>query len=201
MGYVVVGVVVMSSGVTGNKAELATKLGISLPTLSGWMLRYPEFPVLSKGSNGKSYVFDFPTVFDFLRARQDEQARSRAEKDDALAQLRLPFDLPGIEPAPAKTTAKEEFDALRLRKFQREEAAASGALVPAAEILAGLTAVLSRLSRDGHAFIRQIAREQSWPDPYTRQLEARFGDLQRAAVKDLSEQLASEAVTPAHAYG
>lgn len=186
----------MSSVVTGNKAELAAKLGVSLPTLSGWILRYPDFPVLSRGSNGRSYVFDFPVVFGYLRDRQQEQARSKAERDEALAQLKLPFDVPGADAPPAvkQMSAKEEIEVWRLRKLQREEAEAAGRLIPIAETQAALAAVLGRLNRDVHAFIRQVAREQSWPDSYARTLEARFGDLQRAAVRDLKEQLGAASI-------
>lgn len=192
----------MPEPVIGNKAELASRLSISLPTLSSWLLKYPDFPIASRGSNGRSYAFDFAQVFDFLRARQEEQDRSKAEKDEALAQLRLPFDLPGMDlPAGPKASAKDELDAWRLRKMQREEMEASGQLVPATEMLAKIEAVLSRINRDAYGFIRQLGKEQSWSDAYIRSLEARFGDLQRAAVKELTIELAAPDPGVARAYG
>lgn len=180
--------------VTGNKAELAAALRVSLPTLSAWMMRYrPEFPVQSTGANGRSYVFDFQAVFDFLRARQAEQDDVKAERDEQLAQLRLPFDVPGADlPAVAKPSIADEIKALQLRRLQREEAEKSGALVPAEQIGAALSGVLARLSRDTRAFIGQIAREQNWPSSYAQAVQARYADTQRAAVKDLKAQFAAD---------
>lgn len=188
--------------VTGNKAELARALRCSLPTLSAWMMRYrPEFPIAETGSNGRSYVFDFDAVFDFLRTKQEEQTKAGAERDEQLAQLRLPFDVPGVEATPARPTIKDEIAAMTLRRLQREEAEKSGKLVPAEEMGAAMSAVLGRLSRDSKAFIGQVAREQNWPISYARSIEARFGDVQRAAVKDLSAQFAGESADDARNYG
>lgn len=180
--------------VTGNKAELAAKLGISLPTLSAWMMRYrPEFPVQSTGANGRSYVFDFDAVFEFLRVRREEQDKAGAERDEQLAQLRLPFDVPGADlPVSVKPSIADEIKALQLRKLQREEAERSGALVPAEQIGAALASVLGRLSRDTRAFLQQLGREQNWPTSYTQSILARYADTQRAAVKDLQAQFTAE---------
>ena len=192
----------MTATVTGNKAELALRLGISLPTLTGWMQRYPEFPIASRGSNGRSYAFDFAAVFEFLRSRQEEQSQAKAERDEALAQLRLPFDLPNVEPPPKTASPKEELDAWRLRKFQREEMEKAGKLIPTDIVLPAITGVLARLNRDAHSFLRQLARENNWPDPYTRTVEARLGDIQRAGVKDLIDQFGGTADDgPAYAVG
>lgn len=178
------------SSVVVNKQELAHWLGVSLPTLGRWMLKYgAEFPILERGSNGRDYQFDASAVSAFLRAKQQEQAASKAEQDEQLSQLRLPFDLPGIEPPPKATSAKEEIEAWKLRKMQREEAEAAGKLVPAAPVADGLRALLARISRDQHAFIRQLGRELSWPDPFVRQVERRMAEQQRATVAALREQL------------
>lgn len=182
------------AAVTGNKVELAAALGCSLPTLSAWMMRYrPDFPVASKGTNGRSYVFDFKQVFDFLRIKQEENAAVKAERDEQLAQLRLPFDVPGADlPVQAGPNLGDQIKALQIRKLQREEAERSGALVPAEQIGAALAGVLARLSRDTRAFLQQIAREQDWPTSYAQAVQARYADTQRAAVKDLKAQFADE---------
>ena len=184
--------------VTGNKSELATALGVSLPTLSGWMIRYrPDFPVIASGSHGRSYVFDFQAVFDFLREKQQEQRDSKAEADEQLAQLRLPFDLPGVEAQPQKSTTKEELLAWELRKRQRQEAEAAGQLVSAAAVRDAVTAMLGRISRDTHALIRQLGREQNWPDALTRSVEKRLADQQRATVAALRSTLGAAPDTEA----
>ena len=179
---------------TVNKQRLADWLGVSLPTLSKWLLKYgAEFPVVERGSNGRDYAFDPAAVSAFLRAKQEEQAATkaatRAAIDEQLAQLRLPFDLPGVEPPPKATSPKDELIAWELRKRQRLEAEAAGQLVPAAAVRAAIAAMLGRISRDTHAFIRQLGREQGWPDALTRSIEKRLADQQRATVAALRADL------------
>ncbi len=84
--------------VTGNKTQLAHRLGISKSTLSSWILRYgADFPVQERGTNGRDYVFDFEEVFDFLRAKREEESKRKRARDEQLAQLRLPFAVPGLD--------------------------------------------------------------------------------------------------------
>ena len=179
---------------TVNKQRLANWLGVSLPTLSKWLLKYgPDFPVLRSGSNGRDYAFDPAAVAAFLRAKQDEQAAeklaTRAAVDEQLAQLRLPFDLPGVEPPPKATSTKDELLAWELRKRQRQEAEAAGQLVPAAAMRTAIQALLGRLSRDAHAFVRQVGREQAWPASVTLAMEKRLADQQRATIDALRTEL------------
>ena len=174
------------SGASVNKAELAHLLRVSLPTLTRWILKYgPDFPVTERGTNGRDYVFDPGTVIEFLRARQEEQTRSLEEKDQQLAQLRLSIDIPGVE-APPRGSAKDELDAWRLRRIQREEAVAARALVPAAAVRDAFRTAFTRLSRDSQAFVRQLGREQRWPDPYIREIEKRLAEQQRTSVAALA---------------
>ena len=179
-----------------NKTELATWLSISLPTLSRWLVRYgAEFPVLERGTNGKDYRFDPALVSEFLRAKQDEQERSKAEKDEQLAQLKLPFDLPGAEAPPKGASIRDELEAWKLRKVQREEAERSGLLVPSAQISEAIASTLARLSRDIHAFLRQLGREQNWPDAMIRETERRLTEIQHSSVKEMDTILRADAAS------
>lgn len=177
----------MTQAVTGNKAELANHLGITLPTLTRWIFRYgAEFPIKERGSNGRDYVFDFAAVFDFLSARRDEQKQAAAEKDEQLAQLRLPFDVPGApEPVSAAANLKQEIMDWQLRGLKRQEAEKAKALVPAEPAEAYFLMVLGRISKDTHAFLRQLGRKNSWPLSYTQQVCDEYADLQRVMKKDL----------------
>jgi phage terminase Nu1 subunit (DNA packaging protein) len=175
-----------------NKAELAHRLGVSLPTLSRWLTKYDrDFPVVERGTNGASYKFDAAAVFAFLRARQEEQLQATAERDEQLSQLKLPFEIPGAEAAP-KSSAKDEIEAWKLRRIQREEAERAGQLVPVAQVSDALQTTFARLSRDMHAFVRQIGREQQWPDGYMRAVEARLAQQQRASVAEIQALLATD---------
>ena len=95
---------------------------------------------------------------------------------------RLPFDLPGAEPPPKATSTKDELLAWELRKRQRQEAEAAGQLVPVAAMKSEVMALLGDISRETHAFIRQIGREQGWPSAVTQAMEKRLADQQRATV-------------------
>ena len=171
------------SDVVVNKVRLAHWLGVSLPTLSKWLLKYgPEFPVLERGANGKDYQFDPAAVAEFLRLKQEEQSASKAAADEQLAQLRLPFDLPGAEPPPKATSTKDELLAWELRKRQRQEAEAAGQLVPVAAMRSEVMALLGDISRETHAFIRQLGREHHWPPAVIAATEKRLADQQRATV-------------------
>ena len=179
------------SSPTVNKAQLAHWLGVSLPTLGRWMLRYgADFPVIERGTNGRDYAFDPQAVALFLQARRDEQAQATGERDEQLAQLRLALDLPTAEPPPKAATTKDEIEAWKLRRLMREEAERAQQLVPADGVADALRAALARLSRDMHAFVRQIGREQNWPDAYVRAVESRLADQQRASVASLRTILA-----------
>jgi phage terminase Nu1 subunit (DNA packaging protein) len=181
-----------ASGPVLNKAELAHALKVSLPTLSRWQLRYADFPVLERGTNGRDYKFDAAAVFAFLRARQEEQEAANAEKDEQLSQLLLPFEI-AAETAPAsRLSPKEELEALKLAEKKLEIAVRAGQLVAVAEVANAVETVLRRLSSDMHAFLRQVGREQQWPDGYMRAVDARLTERQRASVKDLEAILGGE---------
>ncbi len=173
-----------------NKAEMAKKLGISLPTLTAWMDRYPEFPVRDRGTNGRNYRFAAEDVFEFLSERKAEEAAREGARDEALAQLQLPMELLPRENLP-KSTVKDEIDAWRLRKIQREEAVAAGTLVSAEDVRQALRSGLTRLNRGTVAFVRQLGREHNWPDSYMTKVEERLAEVQRASVAELQEAAAA----------
>lgn len=53
-----------------NKRELAHRLGISVPTLDQLLLRNPDFPVLTRGGNGRQWQFDGDAVAAFTEAKR-----------------------------------------------------------------------------------------------------------------------------------
>lgn len=175
-----------------NKMQLAHILAVSLPTLSRWLLKYgADFPMVERGTNGRGYLFEPGETVAFLRAEQAKEMAKREHRDQELAQLRLDLDLPGVEPPPRASSAKDQIEAWKLRRLQREEAEAAGALVSASAVRDATMAALGRLSRDAHAFLRQIGHEQRWPEPYTRDVLRRFGEQQRATVAALQASVAS----------
>lgn len=180
-------------GLSVNKDQLAGRLQVSLPTLTRWIVRFgQDFPVIERGGLGKAWLFDPAAVFDFLRERQAAQLADQAQRDEELSQLKLPFDVP-VENAPAgKLSVKDELEAWKLRKVQREEAERAGQLVPAAQVADALAGVFARLSRDMHAFVRQIGREDHWPESRARDVERRLADMQHGTVAELDAMLSGQ---------
>ncbi|MBV1835642.1 terminase small subunit [Acetobacter estunensis] len=172
-----------------NKRELSRRLKVSLPTLTAWMERWPEFPVAQRGTNGSSYRFDVEAVFAFLSERREEEAQQKAGRDEQLMALQLSFG--DLFPAPdpvsdnrRRLSTKEEIDLWKLRDLKRKEAERSGQLVIAAEVEQLFQAALARLNRDATSFIRRLGQQERWSDAQMRSIEARFADMQRQSVRD-----------------
>lgn len=168
--------------------ELALQLDVSRQTLSVWLDRWRDFPIVSRGTNGQKYAFDAAAVFDFLRAKKAEQAAASTARDEALAQLAFPFDLDGEDgaaPAPG-VSIKDQIEAVRLRRLQREEAMASGVLVHAADVADTLAACFAQLNRALHAAVRRIGQNHNLPDAVTRSMDAEVTEAQRVFVREAS---------------
>ena len=177
--------------VTVNKRELALRLRISLPTLTAWIDRWPDFPVEQRGALGSSWRFVFADVAGFLAGKKAEEAAGRSERDEQLAHLQLSFDelMPPSPDRPLKLTVKEELEAWKLREMKRKEAERCGQLLVASEVRELMAAAFARLSRDTSAFVRQICREGGMPDPVIRAIEQRLAQQQRDSVAELTRQL------------
>lgn len=173
-----------SEPVIVNKAELAKRLGVSLPTIAALIDRYTDFPIVQKGTNGTPWRFDLAAVIAYVQAKRESEQASRAARDEQLAQLVLPIELAPAE-KPAGLSIKDQLDAARLRETLRKEAIANGDLVPAAEMQDAVTTLLATLNRGLHQFLGQLAREQSWPDPVLAAARARLAELQETLVTDL----------------
>ncbi|GBQ52226.1 terminase small subunit [Komagataeibacter sucrofermentans] len=179
-----------------NKRELAKRLRVSLPTLTNWIDRWEDFPVVSRGGNGVSWAFSLEEVFAFLADRREEEAQSKAGRDQQLLDLQLSFDAllpPDPQPAPgSRMSVKEQIDAWKLRDLKRKEAERCGTLVIAADVQEMFTSAVARLSRDIAVYIRQTGREQGWPDAMIRQAEAKLADMQRKSVTDALRALETD---------
>jgi len=185
--------------VTLNKAEMAKRLKVSLPTLTNWLDRWPDFPFVDRGTNGKSWRFDPHAVFDFLAERQEEEQRKSAGRDEQLERLQLQFDElfePEEQPRSLGTvSAKEQIDIWRLRELKRREAERCGKLVVAEQLQDMFSSAFATLSRDTGVFLRRLAREQDWPDAVLRKAEADLADVQRKSVTAVLDTLKQEADT------
>ena len=180
-----------------NKRELARHLGVSLPTIGALIDRYPDFPIVERGTNGVEWQFDLAAVATFVKATRDAEAASKAARDEQLAQLILPLDLQPQPPEQPALSFKDQLAAADLRAKLRKEAIEAGDLVRAAEIEDAYTTLMAAWRSRLREFVRQIGREQAWPDEVVRQYEARLADLQENLVDQAPALLAT--VQPADA--
>jgi len=182
--------VLSSEQVTGSKKDLAKALGTSTVTLDRWLERFgDEVPCLQRGTNGLAYRFDLPATVAFFQDKRDEEARRQADRDQALAQLALPF-LDAPQQAENKPISmREQREALLVGKLKREESERLGQLVPTAELRDLLGTAFARWNTAIHAAIRQIGGDFHLPDPVTRELDSRIGLAQREFVRDLRAEL------------
>lgn len=173
-----------------NKRDLAHRLGVSVPSVSAWLLRYgAAFPVVERGARGMAWRFDLDAVRAFLAARQAEEAAAEARLGAQLAGLPAPAGLPGQD-APAPSPVREQLDAWKLRRLQREEAERTGALIPAETVRRAAEEAFGRLGRTTRAFFQQIGREQRWPEPLLRERERQLIEVMRASIAALRVELA-----------
>ena len=173
-----------------TKRELVHLLKISRPTLDVWIDRWPEFPIEEKGSHGRGYKFNARKVCAFLSARKQEEADLRAERDEQLAQLILPF---GPEPPKTGTgpSLDDQIKALKLNELRMAQAVRTRALVPADEVRDLLTRVFGDIGRAMRTFIEQLAREDGWPAPIRAERARRLAELQQQYVRDAAQLLSA----------
>jgi len=146
-----------------NKRQMAAIMKISVPTLEAMISRYGSaFPVTRAGSRGVAWQFNPRAVLEFVGA---VESRNVAVGSDVAV------------PSIAVRLQQE-----RLRKLELENRQVAGQLVSAAETLDLLSTIFGDLSAALRDFIRQIAREQAWPDAILNAIESRLADLQRGFV-------------------
>lgn len=168
--------------------ELAIRLGTTRQTVTAWLDKWPDFPVHERGTNGREYKFDLAGVVTFLRARKEEEAANAAARDQALAQLTLPLDDEKPAPAPG-LSIRDQLDAQKLRKLQREDAIAEGRLVEVMPLIDHLGTAFQALHRSLHTAVRNAAREHNLPDAVARAIDGHIAETQRAFVRALPQVL------------
>lgn len=182
-----------------NKRELAAILGCSLPTVSAWIDRYPDFPVIDRGTNGKEWHFDPEAVTAYVAELKAAEARQAAEQQARIQQLGLPFTDPGdgVQPSTANYSLDDIKRIQALDKLRMER----GFLVDVSETRQAFTAAIARWSRAQRAVINQAGRDFNLPDGVTRALFDRMAEAQRQFVRDLRQDADLLSEPPADATG
>lgn len=167
-----------------NKAELAKIVGVSLPTMSSIIARYPDMPIERQGRSGEAWQFDADSVVDFLRTKRAEEAEEVASRTDLLSELRLPFD---EEPSPeaAGLTPAQQLAAVKTRMLLAKEAREAGHLVPVTDVRMALNSAVSGLSQSLDAFPARIGRRHNLPAAVVDEIAKDLDGLRVAFVRGL----------------
>jgi len=183
-----------------NKRELTKLLRVSLPTLSNWMDRWPDFPVKVPGKNGVEWQFIVADVVAFLTERREEEAARKSDRDDELLKLQLSFDLglqQEVEPVfQTRVPVKEQIELFKLNDLKLKQAERCRQLVKADDVADAFSMALAQIARECAVFVRQMGREQGWSDAQVRHAEVRFQDMQRKAVDEAMRSLEFDDAEP-----
>ncbi len=168
------------SGGTVNKTELAAILKTSLPTLDKLIREHgPAFPIVTRGTNGKSYSFDPAAVTAFLQSLEDARQAAGRAKDELMQQ----YTLPGVtDPEEARLTPGERVQLAKLREMERREKIEAGFLAEKSAVRAALFSAFATLRRDMRAAVRTSLRDANIPETVIRAVEARIDEAQRTFV-------------------
>lgn len=155
-----------ASPLIGSLGDLAAMAGMpSEPTIKRMIDADPEFPVLSRGTNGRAWEFDLQAAWQYIRSCQErEEAKARAHRE-AVAQLG--FDLLGqgalVEDVEVLTLSPQEQNAALNAEYLRTKMAEKRrTLVPVSEIAAGLSEDLVFISDFGRAFSGRCAKRATF---------------------------------------
>jgi hypothetical protein len=153
----------------GNLGDLAKMPGMpSEPTIRGLIDAHADFPIRSRGTNGRSYEFDLEEAFGFIRGLQQRDEEEARKHSEAVRQLGLQLlgedaaaaaeEKAGLSSAERRALMEEELVAIKLAEKRGElirkasvEQALGQALVKFQQRLRSLSLRLSKrvdLGRD-----------------------------------------------------
>ncbi|GBQ69693.1 phage DNA packing protein [Ameyamaea chiangmaiensis NBRC 103196] len=184
-----------ATAMTVNKRELARLLRVSLPTLTSWLDKWPEFPVVERGTNGVNWQFSVDDVVTFLSDRQAEEQARKADRDEELMKLQLTLDL-GLKSEPeslpsSRVPVKEQIDLMRLQEMKVRQAEKCRQLVKVDEFADLAGGAFAQIARESGIFVRRLCQELNCSDAQLRHAEIRFADMQRGIVEKVMRAMES----------
>lgn len=198
-----------AAALIGSLGDLANMAGMpSEPTIKRMIDADPEFPVLSRGTNGRAWEFDLKAAWQYIRECQErDEANARAHRE-AVAQLG--FDLLGegalVDDVQVLTLSPQEQNAALNAEYLRTKMAEKRrSLVPVSEIASGLAEDLVFISDFGRAFSGRCAKRATFSreqmnvidqvmDEFLSGIANRFEELKSnvAAASDVEPDTAAE---------
>jgi len=185
------GLVLLTDGVSAapvrlSLADLAVHLDVSRETLRLWIRKWPDFPILERGTHGQRYQFDPDAVAAFVRTRrQPPRAGS--------------LDLSGGADGTVAQSLRDQLDVEKLELLRRQverltrlEVAARRDLVPVAAVLEGLAAALQQFGKAMRASVAASCRDLNMPEAVARAFERNLDAVLREFVGTLPAVLRGE---------
>ena len=183
---------------TVNLEEMATKLGVSLSTLRDWMRRHEDFPVVAEGRSGVPWQLDPVEVIAFVDRKRAEEAASKAQRDELLAQIPMPMD-DLLPPEERGLPAAERLKNAQAMLKEDEVARARGHLVLKTDMRARLTESWGPLAQFLQALPGVIGRRHNLPDAVVRDMRRMIEAQQRELHARLVDLLSPAIEPPAEA--
>lgn len=175
-----------------NLEQLATVLGVSLPTMRQLLRRYPDFPVVERGTNGRAWQFDKDAAVAFVQGKRAEKA---AAHDKLLSQVQLPLD--ALLPPEERTASPADRLALaRAMKAEDEVARARGELVFKPELRPLVTEAWAGVAKFLAALPETIGRRYNLPEAAVRDIRRLVEEQQDRTVAALRELLLPHVRSP-----
>lgn len=180
---------------TVNLEEMAAKLRVALSTLRDWMRRHPDFPIVAEGRSGVAWQLDPAAVIAFVQQKRAEEAASKAQRDELLAQIALPMD----DLLPPEERALTPTDRLKMAQAMLKEdevARQRGHLVLKTDMRARLTEAWVPLTQFLQALPGQVGRRHNLPDVVVRDMRRAIETQQRELHRRLVDLLSPSTAAP-----
>ena len=178
-----------------NKRELAKLLGVSLPTMSALIDRYPDFPVEQRGGPGVEWKFRADVAKAFIADKKAEAEASSAARNELLAQFALPLlDTEEEADGPSPTlSAQDRLAQARALLAEDKLAKERGFLVAKSDMRARLTPVWATLGAFLQSLPADLAERHNLPGAVVRDMRARIAQQQRELHARLLDLLPADA--------
>jgi phage terminase Nu1 subunit (DNA packaging protein) len=189
---------VSSASTLVNKRELAPRLNCSVPTVDALISRYPDFPVVQRGTNGRPWVFDLEEVVTFLRERRAVEVNAATERDNLLQQFTLPFleeEVPAGGGNSRITPAARRQLALAVRE-ERKNAIDAGLLVSAPRMQVVLGQAFDRLGRMLDILPKDMGRQFGLAPDVVAAMTKTINDERRRVHGDVVAAMTPDTVGP-----
>lgn len=180
-----------------TREGLAERLGCHPNTLITMIKRWPDFPVVVRGSKGRPWLFPAQDAVAFVEARRAEADTLTMERQRMLADRVVDAGVDG-------SRGRDEvgidglIKAAKLRLLQRDELKESGFLAPTHEVRVVLERAFRRLGHAMSGALEHVARRYNLPDAVIRSIETEIAEMRTAFVHEAAQDLLyAEKTSPA----